>query len=37
MEESKTKIKSILIIALAWLIAIAVVYLVFVKIKLLYW
>lgn len=35
MEERKTKIKSFLIIVLAWLIAIALVYIVFLKIKIL--
>lgn len=35
MEERKTKVKSFLIIVLAWLIAIALVYIVFLKIKIL--
>ena len=35
MEDKKTKIKTILLVALAWLIAIAFAYLIFMKIKLL--
>jgi len=35
MEDRKTKIKSILVVILAWLIAIAFAYFVFMKIKLL--
>jgi len=35
MEDKKTNIKSFLLIVLAWLIALAFAYLVFMKIKLL--
>jgi predicted metal-binding membrane protein len=35
MEDKKTKIKAVLLIVLAWLIAIAFAYLVFMKIKML--
>jgi len=35
MEDRKTKIKADLLVVLAWLIAIAFVYLIFMKIKLL--
>jgi hypothetical protein len=36
MEDERTKIKSIFIIVIAWLMAIALLYLVIIKIKLLF-